>query len=252
MKKFLSLMVALAVFAVGARAATLNDRYLNLLLGSQQAEYNDYNDSAAFSIKNAAGTASTMTISQTSIVVQTGGNYYVSLATASYLTVGSVYDALVATHSGVYTLTDMDMRRGESSELLGDVSGQSIATAYSVIYDTGGAPGVAGTMFKSQIALTPASGKRIRLFKVTGNADITSASATDVITVFKEASGTYAETEVIKSPILTDSTDKSITFTSNEPHGGLDFAEDERVIIRTQGDETQDAGAGTTVFYMEW
>ncbi len=255
MKKLFGLLVALAVFSVSIEAASWRGRQEDLLLGTNKAEYNDYNDSSPFSVLTAAGTASTMTITGSTVTLQVGTSYRVSLnlTTSAYDTVGEVFDAINSTHSGVYTAVAIDMRRAENSTYLGDVVSQSLATTYNVLFDSAVAGGGHGSdALYTQIALTPARGKRIRLFKVTGNADVASAASTDVIIIYKEAAGTYAETLVMKSPILTDETDKDMTFTTNQPYGGLDFKEGETVIIKTQGDEKQDAGAGTYVSYMEW
>lgn len=255
-KKKLSLLVLVALFAFSleVKAASLKKMKEALLAGTNSADYNDYDDSSPFSVVYKAGSAATMTITNAVLTLQVGESYHVSLATNTYTTMGQMFDAINSTHSGIYKAVATDMRRAESSAYLGTIGSQSIATVYNVLYDSGSAVGI-GTTSKlnwSQIGITPREGKRIRLFKVTGNADITSAASTDVITIYKEAKGTGAETEVIKSPILTDGTDKSITFSTNQPYGGLDFKVDERVIVKTVGDEYQDAGAGTTVFYLEW
>lgn len=257
MKKVNIIVLAtLMAFSVNVGAATANRMIEKLLVGINSAEYNDFNDSSPFSI-NYTGGAATMTITQTALtIIGTAGVYVsITLSASGYDTAGEVYDLLVSTHDGIYTIVDMDMLRSENSNLIGNVSSQDVGSAqsaYSVLYDTGGVYGVAGTAFKTQIAITPASGRQIRLFLATGNADITSASATDVISVFSEAAITHTETLRVKSPILTDATDKSVTLTPNPPYGGLDFAENERVIIRVQGDEEQDAGAGVYITYLEW
>ncbi len=258
MKKLISLVLVmiLMAFSVNVSAATANRMIEKLLVGINSAEYNDFNDSSPFAI-NYAGGAATITITGAALTITGAAGVYVSLdlSASAYDTSGEVYDLLVATHSGVFTVVDEDMLRSENSNLIGDVSSQDIGsaqTSYSVLYDTAGTVCTAGTANKTQVAITPPTGKRIRLFLVTGNADIASAAATDIISVFSEASGTHTETMRVKSPILTDSTDKSVTLTPNPPYGGLDFKENERVIVRTQGDEAQDAGAGTYITYLEW
>lgn len=256
MKKVNIIVLAtLMAFSVNVSAATANRMIEKLLVGINSAEYNDYNDSSPFSILYAAGVAS-VTITGTTLAVIGDKPIAIALSASGYDTVGEVYDFLISTHSGAYTLVDMDMLRSENSKLIGDVTTQDIGStqsAYEVLYDTGGiAGGTAGTANKTQIALTPASGKQIRLFLITGNADVASAASTDVISVFSEAAITHTETLRVKSPILTNETDEDVTLTPNPPYGGLDFAENERVIIRVQGDEAQDAGAGVYITYLEW
>ncbi|GAF74771.1 unnamed protein product, partial [marine sediment metagenome] len=112
--------------------------------------------------------------------------------------------------------------------------------------------GTVSLLNMTQIGINPAEGKRIRLFKVTGNADLASPAITDIIKIYKEAAGTYAQTLVTKSPVLTNQTDYNMTFTTNQPCGGIDFAVNERVIVNVNGDEYQEAGAGVTVYYLEW
>ncbi len=268
MKRLFVFCLALMGLVSMSWAATYEDRLLDELIGNRQAEYNDYNDNSPFSILyTGAGSAAALTINGSTLTLAITGSGQGAVAaiflnTADYNTFGEVYNFIRST--GYYTITMKDCRRAENSMYLGDVNAQSVLTSYDVLLDTGSTAGgdyLAGAGFGCSIALndptasTSASAgnvkstKKVRLFKAIGNGDVASAG---VIRIYKEDSALgWAETKVWDEAIANE-TDKTLTFSSNDPYGGFDFNEGDRVIVTIASDEVQDIGADMQVHWMEW
>ena len=271
MKRLFVFCLALmgAVSMLGA-ASEYDQRALEELIGKKKAAYNDYNDNSPFSIDyTGAGTAAALTIQTSTLTLTITGSGQGAVAgifldTGDYDTFGEVYNFLRST--GYYTVTLKDCRRAEDSIYLGDVTSQSVLTSYDVLLDTGpahasSALGDAGlgcfialnnpTPSTSMSAGNKKSTKRIRLFKAIVQGD-TGGGTTDPVRIYVEdSSAGWAETKIWDEAIV-DNTDKTVSFTSNDPYGGYDFDEGDRIIIQTWCSEIQTAGSDIQAYWLEW